>query len=128
MIVLDASVLIAHLDGADLHHDEATDLLVSAAEDDLVASPITLAEVLVGPARSGELHRATTALDLLGVGVVALDADAPTKLALLRAGTGLKLPDCCVILAAESVGAELATFDHRLAGVANEHGVAVRRG
>lgn len=128
MIVLDASVLIAHLDGADAHHDEATELLVAAAEHDLVASPITLAEVLVGPARNGRLDRATGALDLLGVGVVALDADAPTKLALLRAGTGLKLPDCCVILAAETAGAALATFDRRLAGVANEHGVTVRSG
>lgn len=128
MIVLDASVLIAHLDGADAHHDEATDLLVSAAEDDLVASPITLAEVLVGPAWSGELHRATAALDLLGVGVVALDADAPTKLALLRAGTGLKLPDCCVILAAETAGAALATFDRGLADAAGKHGISVRGG
>lgn len=128
MIVLDAYILIAHLDGADVHHEKATALLVAASEDDLAASPITLAEVLVGPARSGELHRAAGALDLLGVDVVPLAADTPAKLALLRAESGLKLPDCCVLLAAESAGAELATFDTDLAGAAGKHGISVRGG
>ena len=36
------------------------------------------------------------------------------KLARLRTATGLKMPDCCVLLAAESTNARLATFDNRL--------------
>jgi predicted nucleic acid-binding protein len=37
----------------------------------------------------------------------------------------LKLPDCCVLLAAETVDASLATFDERLAAVAEELGHSV---
>jgi len=36
------------------------------------------------------------------------------KLARLRAATGLKMPDCCVLLAVETTTARLATFDDRL--------------
>jgi len=52
--------------------------------------------------------------------------DAPVRLAMLRAGTGLKMPDCCVLLAAEQTHGVLATFDDRLATVATERGLAVR--
>lgn len=126
MIVLDASVLIAHLDGNDRHHGRATVLLAAAEHETLGASPISLAEVLVGPARVGVLDRATAALDLLGVATVPLPADAPTRLASLRAGTGLKLPDCCVLLAAETSRAAVASFDDRLTGVASRLGFAVQ--
>lgn len=41
--------------------------------------------------------------------------DAPVRLATLRAETGLKLPDCCVLLAAQDAGAEaVLTFDEPL--------------
>jgi predicted nucleic acid-binding protein len=46
-------------------------------------------------------------------------------LAGLGAATGLKLPDCCVLLAAEQVDGAVATFDDRLAAVARERGVVV---
>jgi predicted nucleic acid-binding protein len=49
-------------------------------------------------------------------------------LAALRAGTGLKLPDCCVLQAAEQAHAGIATFDDRLAAAARELGVDVRDG
>jgi predicted nucleic acid-binding protein len=81
-----------------------------------------LAEVLVGPARSGQLDRASAALRQLDVIQVELDQDAPTRLAVLRAGTGLRLPDCCVLLAAEQVQGTVATFDERLAAAARERG------
>lgn len=128
MIVLDASVLIAHLDGNDRHHDRATALLVAAEREALAASPITLGEVLVGPARAGILDRATAAMDLLAISSVPLPADAPTRLALLRAGIGLKLPDCCVLLAAETSRAAVATFDDRLGTAATQLGFEVRGG
>jgi predicted nucleic acid-binding protein len=58
-----------------------------------------------------------------------LPGDAAGQLAELRAHTGLKLPDCCVLLTAERHGpAEIATFDARLARVAVERGLAVRAG
>ncbi len=126
MIVLDASVLIAHLDGADSHHERATTLLMAAAADTFGASLLTLAEVYVGPARSGALDLARPAVEELEVVTVALTDSAPVRLAELRARTGLRLPDCCVLLAAESSHATLATFDDRLATAAADLGIDVQ--
>ena len=126
MIVLDASVLIAHLDATDVHHARAGELLLTVADEALGASPITLAEVLVGPARAGQLDRGAALLRQLEVTSVGLEEDAPTRLAVLRAGTGLKLPDCCVLLAAERTRGAVATFDDRLANAASAHGMVVR--
>lgn len=127
MIVLDAGVLIAHLDATDCHHDRAGELLLHAADQGrpLVASPITLAEVLVGPARGGRVDQAAAVLGQLGVRTVALPRDAAMRLAVLRAATTLKLPDCCVLLAADQVADAIATFDDRLALAARSHGLAV---
>jgi predicted nucleic acid-binding protein len=126
VIVLDASVLIAHLDASDAHHERAGALLLDVAHESLGASPLSLAEVLVGPARAGQLDRATAVLHQLEVTSVRLDEDAPARLAVLRAGTSLKLPDCWVLLAAEQVRGAVATFDDRLAAAARERGFVVR--
>ncbi len=126
MIVLDACVLIAHLDAADPHHDRASALLLEEANSTFAASPITLAEVLVGPARAGQLEPAAIALRQLDLITVPLGEDAPIRLAGLRASTGLKLPDCCVILAAEQERGSVATFDDRLAWASRQRGLLVR--
>jgi predicted nucleic acid-binding protein len=85
-------------------------------------SPITLAEVFVGPARAGRLDDARAAVADLGVVEVPLDDDAPARLAALRVEAALKLPDCCVLLAAEDVQAEaVLTFDDRLARAAKQY-------
>jgi predicted nucleic acid-binding protein len=127
VIVLDASVLIAHLGATDALHDRAVELLVDAADEPLGVSPVTLAEVLVGPARADRLEAAQAAIDELEVAVVSLGDNAPARLATLRAATGLRLPDCCVLLAAETVNAEIATFDDRLALSATDLGLTTRR-
>jgi hypothetical protein len=72
------------------------------------------------------LDRATAALRELGVRSVLLDVDAHVRLATLRAGTGLKLPACCVLLAAEQVRAAVATFDDRLAAAGGTAGARSR--
>lgn len=126
MIVLDASVVIAHLDGGDTHHHRATALLVGAAGHPLGASPLTLAEVLVGPARHGRLDAALAAIRDVGIETIALGPDAPARLAALRAGTRLRLPDCCVLLAAQTAGAQVASFDERLTAAAESLGMTVR--
>jgi predicted nucleic acid-binding protein len=92
----------------------------------LGASPLSLAEVLVGPARAGQLDRANAALNQLEVTSVGLEDDAPERLAIMRASTNLKLPDCCVVLAAEQTHGTLATFDDRLSTTARERGLVVR--
>jgi predicted nucleic acid-binding protein len=119
VIVLDASVLIAHLDASDAHHERATALLADSAGEPLKASPLTLAE-------AGHLDRASAVLDQLDVAAQHLPEDAPRRLALLRAQTNLELPDCCVLLAAEQTDAAVATFDHRLANAATERGLVAR--
>lgn len=120
MIILDASVLIAHLDATDAFHAQAEDLLRRHRDSSLGASPITMAETLVGPARAGRLDAALKAIDRLGVETITLPEDAPSRLATLRARTSLKLPDCCVLLAARPTDANpperasIATFDDHL--------------
>jgi predicted nucleic acid-binding protein len=99
-VVLDAGVLIAHLGTSDAHHELAVELLIETADETLGVSPLTLAEVLVGPARVGKLAPAQTAIRELEVVTVALSDDAPARLASLRWATGLRLPDCSVLLAA----------------------------
>jgi predicted nucleic acid-binding protein len=124
VIVLDASVLIAHLDGADRHHAEARLLLEDHAGEPLASSAITLAETCVSPARAGRLEDAEAALRQLGVQELAIGAGAAGRLATLRAGTGLRMPDCCVLLAALDQEAILASFDSRLLAAARELGLS----
>jgi predicted nucleic acid-binding protein len=123
VIVLDASVLIAWLDEHDAQHAEAVERLTDAADQPFGCSPITLAEVYVGPARAHRLEVAQRAVAGLGVTEVELPADAAARLASLRAETGLKLPDCCVVLAAQDERAAVLTFDDRLARIAEELGL-----
>jgi predicted nucleic acid-binding protein len=123
VIVLDATVLIAHLDAGDAHHDAAEARLLELAHEPFGASSITLAELLVGPARAGRLADAHAALLTLGVSELRLPVDAAERLAALRVATELKLPDCCVLLAAEEVGARVVSFDARLAREAAERGL-----
>ena len=122
--VLDASALIAHLDERDAHHARAREILEGAADARICASVVTLAETLVAPTRAGVLDRARAALDDLGVDPVALAHDAAGELAALRADTGLRMPDCCVLHAAAMAGAEtVVTFDRRLARAAELRGL-----
>ncbi len=125
MIVLDASVLVALLDESDVHHQAAVSLLSDLSDQDLGMSPISLAETIVGPARSGNLEVALAAISQLEIATIDLGDDAPLRLALLRSNTGLKLPDCCVLLAAEAVGGDVATFDGQLGDSASRLGIVV---
>ncbi|MGH3867004.1 MAG: type II toxin-antitoxin system VapC family toxin [Pseudonocardiaceae bacterium] len=128
MIVLDACVLIAHLDTVDAHHDRATRLLASLVGQPKVVSVLTLAEVLVSPTRAGRRRATQDILDRLRIEVHELPRDVGGQLAELRAHTGLRMPDCCVLLTAERALATLATFDDRLARVATDRGLTVAPG
>lgn len=120
MIVLDASVLIGHLDARDPHHEKATALLEASDAEPLGASAITLAETLVAPARTKQLDKAKAALERLGVEELGLGEDAPARLAELRAETGRKLPDCCLLHVAREHGGSVASFDGNLRKAARE--------
>lgn len=124
MIVLDASVLIAHLDSADAHHENARKLLEQSGGEALGASAITLAETFVSPARAERLSEAETAVQRLGVEELPVGNAAARRLAILRAETRMKMPDCCVLLAALEQEATLASFDTSLLAAARELGLS----
>jgi len=125
VIVLDASVLIAHLDGSDHHRTRAQSLLEAISDEPWGASAVTLAETLVYPARAGRLEEAEAALVGLDVQELPLGGGAPGRLAEMRADLGLKMPDCCVLLAAQNNEAALAAFDAGLISAAEKLGVEV---
>lgn len=118
MIVFDASVLIAYLDDEDGHHERAEQLLAQEIDDDFGANSMTLAEVLVVPSRDDRLDVVRTVLRELEVEELPFPEDAAVKLARLGALTGLKMSDCCVLLAAEHARGRVATFDDRLSQAA----------
>lgn len=125
MIVVDASALIAFLDPSDALHRLAVTSMIALGPRRFGISPVTHAEVLVGPARAGTLESTEHAVAALGVTEVELPTDAARRLATLRAATRLKLPDCCVILTAQISAGTILTFDDRLAAVAGRLGVGV---
>ncbi|MGQ0841654.1 type II toxin-antitoxin system VapC family toxin [Actinokineospora sp.] len=126
MIVLDACVLIAHLDARDAHHERATRLLATTGDIPLRVSALTMAEVLVGPILTGRYAQVQQAIDRLGVVALDLPATDAVALATMRAHTGLKMPDAIVLLTAQTNGAVLCTFDEQLARLAGARDVVVR--
>ncbi|MGH2898961.1 MAG: PIN domain-containing protein, partial [Solirubrobacteraceae bacterium] len=80
MTVLDASTLIAFLDRSDALHEGAVATLKALEPGRLRLSPVTHAEVLVGPARAGTLAATQRALATLEVTEIALPADAAPRL------------------------------------------------
>jgi predicted nucleic acid-binding protein len=127
VIVLDASVLIAHLDQRDAHHARATQLLSATGAEPFGASTITLAEILVAPTRADRLADVSTALERLGVAELPLGDDASRRLARLRVDTGCKLPDCCVLLAADENDGVIASFDSALVEASGRLGISTLR-
>ena len=120
MKVLDASVVIALLDSDDAHHGDAVDSLEACADEDLAINVVTLAEILVGPMRARREAKVMRELTDIGIHVVGITADAGQRLAELRLRTGLRMPDCCVLLAAQDVSGDVLTFDQRLAASASD--------
>ncbi|MGK0740666.1 type II toxin-antitoxin system VapC family toxin [Leucobacter sp. Z1108] len=123
-ITLDASVIIAHFNSRDAHHEAAGTLLASN-QGAFIMHSLTLAEVLVAPARGRRLTAALQALSHLGIEEWRPEPGRAGNLAELRTETGLKMPDACVLDAALCTGTALATFDDRLAAGARSCGVRV---
>lgn len=124
MIVLDAGVVIALLDGRDAHHRAAVALLEEHPPAYLM-HPLTLAEVLVGPAGAGEEQSVLDDLLSIGIEETSLGPHAALDLARVRATYRLKMPDTCVLATALHHALPLATFDDRLARVASASGLSV---
>ncbi len=125
MIVADANVVIAAANPGHAHHAAARDVVRTHGRDRIVLHSLTLAEVLVGPARTGGQVEARARLERAGFSVSPDGDPASEALALVRATTSLKMPDACVLATAEHLGADLATFDRRVAREARARGVTV---
>ncbi|MFC8732656.1 type II toxin-antitoxin system VapC family toxin [Luteimicrobium sp. NPDC057192] len=125
MIVVDANVVIAASAPTHPHHAAAQRIVAEHGGDGMVLHPLTMAEVLVGPARAGVEVRARRLLEEAGFSVAAGGGPEPEVLARVRAAASLKMPDACVLATAEQLAAPLATFDQRLAREARVRQVAV---
>lgn len=124
MIVLDASVLIALRTSRDAHSPAAVSIATHHSE--YVVHPVTLAEALVVPARAGLATQAHAGLiDALDFRLWRPDDGEPQRVAILRATTSLKLPDCYVLSVAADLHAGLATFDEALARAGRTLGLTV---
>lgn len=115
LIVLDASVVIAHLDPADALHEAATSVLLEYATDDLRLPASAYAESLVDPARKGRLDDARDAIAALQLQIVPVDRLLAERAASLRARErGLRLPDALVLACGERLTADaIVTADRR---------------
>lgn len=122
-VVLDASVLIALVNGDDAHHEWAVSFLLETVEEELCISALSLAEALVYPTRAGraaDFHESISGLDL---DVAEFSAANATALAEVRVKSGLKMPDAAVLHLALDRSAGLATVDTQLAAQARAHGI-----
>lgn len=115
LIVLDASVVIAHLDGANALHSAATNALNDYADDDLRLPASAYAECLVDPATKGQIPTVRRKIDALRLAIVPIDGAVVERTAALRAGRrSLRLPDAFVLAAAEELDADVVlTGDRR---------------
>jgi predicted nucleic acid-binding protein len=119
LIILDASVVIAALAADDAHHDAAAVALASAMDDDLVLAATTRAEILVGPARVGDVALATARTFVDGCLTVPVTASIADDAAALKARhRALSLPDAIALVVADLIDADTVwTFDRRWSGV-----------
>lgn len=100
VLVLDASVVIALLDAADVHHAAAFAALPSDDSSEIVLPASAYAEVLVGPRRRGPaaVARAEGFLSEYAVRIHPIDGYVARRAAALRAGHHrLRLPDALVL-------------------------------
>ncbi len=115
LIVLDASVVIAHLDPGDALHQQATSAMLEHAADDVRLPASAYAESLVDPARKGRLDEAREALAALRLRIVPVDRPSAERAAILRARERhLRLPDALVLACGQLLEADaVLTGDRR---------------
>jgi predicted nucleic acid-binding protein len=118
LIVLDASVVIAHLDPADALHEAARAAFRQHAADDLRLPASAYAEALVDAARAGAVSETREKLASLGVEIVPVDAATAERASVLRAEhPQVRLPDALVLATGDALGAEaVLTADRRWRG------------
>ena len=86
---------------------------------------LNLVELVMAGARAGGGQEMLDDLLAIGIWVTERPDGEALRLANLRASSGLKLPDCCVLDTALYSGSPLTTFDERLAKAARERHITV---
>lgn len=122
-MVLDANVVIALLDEGDGLHERAYDLVEDHAWDEFCTSALTLAEMLVRPASRGHTDRERGTIERLGVRIVPVTDPTAHRAADVRASSRLGMPDAVVLVTAQAVHGQLATFDRKLRRIAQAEGI-----
>jgi len=124
VIVLDACVLIAFADPANVFHADACRILTTT--EPLIVSALTGAEIMVHP--STDQRRAWRGmLNDLAIEVVALGGDDMEAIADARRVSGLRMPDAIVFWLARTRDAGIASFDQRLLDRAGQFGIRIVR-
>jgi predicted nucleic acid-binding protein len=114
VVVLDASVVIAFLDGEDAHHGAAVEALGLARGQELIIPCSAYAEILVDPWRRGPESVAVVKrfLEEAGIRIEPLSAVIAERAARLRARhRALRLPDALVLATADTLGGSALTCD-----------------
>ncbi|CAN5709291.1 hypothetical protein BH24ACT5_BH24ACT5_08660 [soil metagenome] len=112
MICVDANVLIAALDSADLFHLVASEVLVGS--ENVVALNVTWAEALVHPDRVGQVDAARGLLTEYGIGIMEVANEVALTASALRAAYGNRnfpMLDALVVSAALHQKGQVITTD-----------------
>jgi predicted nucleic acid-binding protein len=113
LILLDSSFAIAVFSSSDLHHMQA--LQNYDAANTYIASTVTAAEVMAGAFKSGSESFIWPRLQRLVKEFIAVDEKVAYQAAQIRVERGLKTPDAIISATASIKGAQLWTFDSKLA-------------
>ncbi|MBA2460821.1 MAG: type II toxin-antitoxin system VapC family toxin [Actinobacteria bacterium] len=118
-VIIDAGLVIGHLNSADAHHVAARTALRAYKDDVLVLPASAYAEVMSGPVLRGTDDVARAAISALAVAVGPIDEASAEAAAALRAvHRSLRLPDALVLGHAEAIGADVVlTTDRRWSAV-----------
>jgi predicted nucleic acid-binding protein len=113
LVLLDSSVLIALLNPRDLHHDVAINS--NSSGNQFIVSTISITEIMPRAIKDGNAESIWKALIAMTHAIVDLGAELSMSAARIRATTSLRTPDAIISATAQERGAQLWTFDARLA-------------
>jgi predicted nucleic acid-binding protein len=113
LVILDSSVLIAALNPRDLHHEAAIKSNTAGAQ--FIISSISITELMPRAIKEGSDDSVWAALTAMVHRVIDVNNSLAMSAAQIRLSDGLKTPDAIISATARAEGAELWTFDARLA-------------
>ncbi|MCY7418508.1 MAG: PIN domain-containing protein [Chloroflexi bacterium] len=119
-ILLDSSVLVAHIEGGEVTSQLATTIIDGFLREDrnaAVISTVTVSEILVRPHRLGRARDVGMGvLEMPGLTLRSVDFLVAAEAARMRAESSLRLPDAIVLATGILAGATcFVTNDRRLA-------------